>query len=324
MALCSLDSFSLPPSNPQIGAKSTQKILEIGLPGPPGKQGAQGMRGQPGQAGTPGSKGYKGDHGKTGRPAGPPGQIGPIGHNGAPGMDGADGPPGAYGSKGEPGETGPRGPSGLSGITGPPGPSGPRGPSGSTGKMGPPGLKGAKGYSGDTGDQGSTGPSGEDGPTGPAEPTGPKGDTGSPGPGANCQWPMGTYACPTGFSEIPAGSKNCYYTCDTENSWLGAVFECRAQGAYLWEPNTQTELTDVGQVLDGKADRYWTGASDQTAEGAPSFELGSLGALTLSADSNGVNSDCVAYEPGNDLIYRTCHTQRKCVCEIQIPCAEQN
>ncbi|CAG2255536.1 unnamed protein product [Mytilus edulis] len=138
----------------------------------------------------------------------------------------------------------------------------------------------------------------------------------------NCQWPMGT--CPTGFTEIPAGSRNCYYTCDTETGWLGAVFECRARDAYLWEPNTPTELTDVGQILDGEADKYWTGASDQTAEGAPTFELGSLGVLTLSSDSNGVNSDCVAYEPGDDLIYRTCHTQRKCVCEIQIPCAKQN
>lgn len=31
------------------------------------------------------------------------------------------------------------------------------------------------------------------------------------------------------------------------------------------------------------AGRYWTGASDQTSEGMPTFELGSLGALTLSA-----------------------------------------
>ncbi|XP_076108578.1 uncharacterized protein LOC143076635 isoform X1 [Mytilus galloprovincialis] len=138
----------------------------------------------------------------------------------------------------------------------------------------------------------------------------------------DCDWPMGS--CPTGFTEIPAGSRNCYYTCDTETGWLGAVFECRAKNAQLWEPNTPTELTDVGQFLDGIAGRYWTGASDQTSEGTPTFELGSLGALPLSADSNGVNSDCVAYEPGDELIYRTCHTQRKCVCEIQIPCATQN
>ncbi|XP_052073680.1 protein jagged-2-like [Mytilus californianus] len=138
----------------------------------------------------------------------------------------------------------------------------------------------------------------------------------------NCDLP--TTTCPTDFTEIPAGSGNCYYTCDTETGWLGAVFECRAKDAYLWKPNTQTELTGVGQVLDG-ADRFWTGASDQTAENSPTFELGSLSALSLTADSNGVNSDCVAYEPAGDgLIYRTCHTQRKCVCEKQIPCSSQN
>ncbi|CAC5396093.1 unnamed protein product [Mytilus coruscus] len=121
--------------------------------------------------------------------------------------------------------------------------------------------------------------------------------------------------CPAGFTRIPPDSGNCYLVCDSNSDWLGAVFECRNRGAYLWEPNNDAEVKAVGQaLLDSTSDKFWTGATDQGNEKIPTFALGSGNSFTVAAESNGVNSDCVSYEP-TKCIYRTCPTSRKCVCE---------
>ncbi|CAC5396092.1 unnamed protein product [Mytilus coruscus] len=127
--------------------------------------------------------------------------------------------------------------------------------------------------------------------------------------------PQTICSCPSGFTRIPPDSGNCYSTCDSNSDWLRAVLECRRRGAYLWEPNTQEEVNAVAPaLLDSSGDRFWTGATDQGNEDLPSFVLGSGNPFTLSAGSDGPASDCVAYEPTN-FVYRTCHIDRKCVCE---------
>ncbi|VDI73102.1 Hypothetical predicted protein [Mytilus galloprovincialis] len=121
--------------------------------------------------------------------------------------------------------------------------------------------------------------------------------------------------CPAGFSRIPSDSGNCYLVCGSNSDWLGAVFECRKRGAYLWEPNNDAEVTAVGKaILDSTGDKFWTGATDQGNENTVTFALGSGNPFTIAAESDGASSDCVSYEP-TKFIYRTCPTSRKCVCE---------
>ncbi|XP_076114094.1 CD209 antigen-like protein B [Mytilus galloprovincialis] len=127
--------------------------------------------------------------------------------------------------------------------------------------------------------------------------------------------PQTICGCPSGFTRIPADSGNCYLACDSNSDWLGAVLACRGIGAYLWEPNTDEEVGALAQaILNNSGDKFWTGATDQVNEDMTSFVLGSELTFTLTAGSDGPNSDCVAYEQTN-FIYRTCFLDRKCVCE---------
>ena len=111
---------------------NTDKICQVGLPGP---------KGDPGPHGCPGYKGEKGAPGVSG----PQGPLGPIG---APGPSGKQGRQGTQGIKGDMGVEGPRGIPGLKGdvgLIGRPGAKGSIGLKGNKGNRGYTGLQGPKG-----------------------------------------------------------------------------------------------------------------------------------------------------------------------------------